>query len=175
MHVEKIILEDGRRAERHIDKTEGGERVVSLYAEEPRPMNLEKRVRQKFKEVLAEECVETIKDGQVIDSKVSSIEPKVEMRLVEHVAKAENPVFNAQGFVTRDEFKEVMLTSIEAILAARQDAKPVMAAQAVPQFRAQAVVEERVAAEEKNNTLTLVVLGAFVVIQIGLFALLWLC
>jgi hypothetical protein len=42
--IESLVLDDGRRAERHITLDANGNEVIEIFAEEKRPLKLEKRI-----------------------------------------------------------------------------------------------------------------------------------
>lgn len=128
--TEKWTLDDGRRAERRVTEQncEDGqiERVVELHVEDERPLKLQQRVVEKSKPIVYERKIEKIDPitGSVIDQKIESIEPKVQMQLVKHVQSSYDNV-NAQSFqedhVTK---KEMIDTIVTAIKAAFEIAKP---------------------------------------------------
>ena len=86
--VEKVYLDDGRVAERHISTNESGEQVIELYVEPKKSLVLDRRVINKHKPVLSEQIIETIQDGQIVDRKVMSIEPNTKLQVVEHLGVA---------------------------------------------------------------------------------------
>jgi|APGre2960657373_1045057.scaffolds.fasta_scaffold00820_13 hypothetical protein len=93
-NVEKWILEDGRKAEKRIEEvfdhtSMTSEKVVELHMEDERPLKLKQRVIEKSKPVIFERKVETVdNNGNVVDVKIESAEPRVPMQLVEHIAVA---------------------------------------------------------------------------------------
>lgn len=123
--TEKWMLDDGRRAERRVTEniSENGqsERVVELHVEDERPLKLQQRVVEKSKPVVYERMVETLdpKTGSVIEQKVESIEPKVQMQLVEHIASANTVAAQSiqddcDCHVTKAEMIETILAAIKA-------------------------------------------------------------
>lgn len=93
-NVEKWTLEDGRKAEKRIHEVVDhanmtAEKVVELHMEDERPLKLKQRVIEKSKPVIFERKIETVdSNGNVVDVKVESAEPRVPMQLVEHIAVA---------------------------------------------------------------------------------------
>lgn len=100
-NVEKWTLEDGRKAEKRIHEVVDhasmtSEKVVELHMEDERPLKLKQRVVEKSKPVIFERKIETVDaNGNVVDVKVESAEPRVPMQLVEHIAVANSVA--AQG------------------------------------------------------------------------------
>jgi hypothetical protein len=129
--TEKWTLEDGRRAERrvteHVTGAGESEKLVELYLEEERPVFLSQRVIEKKKPFVYERKVETVdRDGNVVDLKTESIEPRVDMKIVEHIV-AQSQV-NAQSVkddcdchVTKDEMIDTIIAAIKADRQARPD------------------------------------------------------
>jgi len=180
--VEQIYLEDGREAERHV-KEEGDERVLELYVEPPKPVpvkNLEKRVIEKRRPVVYERVIETIEGDKVLDRKVEAIDPKVEMKLLEHhvaaqpkveaQAIAEAPREEEKEYVTKEDLQKAILAAVKAVKKQRVVEEPVAEeepAEEVPtKLSMQQVVGERV---QKSNTATLINIGLGVLIaaQVG--------
>lgn len=126
--TEKWTLNDGRRAERRVTEQncDNGqtERVVELHVEDERPLKLQQRVVEKSKPIVYERKIETIDPhtGSVVDQKVESMEPRVQMQLVEHIASASasaNSV-TAQSVqedcdchVTREEMVDAIVTALK--------------------------------------------------------------
>jgi len=117
--IEKWTLEDGRRAERHI-KDSGEERIIELHIEDERPLRLQQRITERTKPFLYEREIEIVdKSGNVVEKKVESVEPKVQMQLVEHIV-ANNSV-SAQSVkedcgchVTKEEMVDTFISAIKA-------------------------------------------------------------
>lgn len=84
IETKQIYLRDGRHAEEKVTK-EDGVKTVELYAEPERQLHLASRVVEKTKPVVYERIVETIKDGNVIETKVESTEPEVRTELRRHI------------------------------------------------------------------------------------------
>src|SRR5437868_3696539 len=125
--TEKWTLEDGRRAERRVTENVNpsgeAERVVELHVEDERPLRLQQRVVEKRKPFVYEREIHTIdKSGVVVEKKVESIEPKVQMQLVEHLVAqngvsalaTEQPVEDNPCHVTKEEMIETIVTAIKA-------------------------------------------------------------
>lgn len=167
LKVERFHTEDGRIAERHISTNETGEVVEELFIEDRRPLKLEKRVTKKHKEVLAEQRVETIKDGEVVDVQVQALEPKSRLQVVEHIAVADRSEINPSNYISRKELGPVVAEAVVAGVSALM-ANPVTA-QAItkPVFTSQAVIEDRVETKKKNEMTTYIIYGIAIVAQVG--------
>lgn len=120
--IEKWTLEDGRRAERHV-KDSGEERVIELHVEDERPLRLQQRIVEKTKPFVYEREIEVVdKSGNVVEKKVESVEPKVQMQLVEHLGVAAGDTFSAQSVkeddcdchVTKEEMVDTIISAIKA-------------------------------------------------------------
>ena len=131
-NVEKWVLDDGRRAEKRVTEVKNedgqGERVIELHIEDARPMRLQQRVVEKTKPFVFERMVSTVdpQTGEVVDQKLESIEPKIQMQLVEHISTT-NPnvstlnVDDCDCHVTKEEMIE---TVIAAVKAAKDNERP---------------------------------------------------
>lgn len=127
----KWTLDDGRRAERRVmeQKKDDGvvERVVELHVEDERPLKLQQRVIEKSKPIIYEREIETLdtNTGEILDRKIESIEPKVQMQIVEHITSSVNSnVVSAQSiqsaqsdcdcYVTKEEMIDTIVSAIKA-------------------------------------------------------------
>jgi hypothetical protein len=114
--IEKIRLEDGRHGERKVVEekdcdTGEGVVVTEVWEEAPKVMPLTKRVTEKKRPIVVERTIETIKDEQVVDVQVESLEPKVELQFKEHIVRAGSPLkkdCKCKEFVTEDRVKELL-------------------------------------------------------------------
>lgn len=171
--VEKFTLEDGRMAERHITINDDGEKVVEVFVQEKLPLKLEKRVTEKKKEVVHEQKIETIKDGEVVEVKVLSTEPSVKMELREHIGKADNNQIGTLNYATKKDLIEVVTQAVVAGVAASKPQVVIQqpAAQPAPKplFRAQSVVEENVAAKKKSDGLQIGIMVVALIAQVAFF------
>ena len=166
--IEKFVTGDGRRAEKHINLDENGNKVISFFAEEERPLKLEKRVKQVFKPMLVEEHVETIKDGQVIDMKVSSTEPKTNLELREHIAVADKSIIGSDKYVSKEEVAELVAQGVVAGLNASKGMKMSQAIQPENPFRVQNAVEQRV--EDTTKTVKMSDVAMYTVLGVAIIA-----
>lgn len=133
IRVEKWTLDDGRRAERRVKEGNGGEKVVEYFVEDERPLRLKQRVVEKSKPFVFERHIQDLDaEGNVIEQKVESIEPKVQLQLVEHLGVAGNVTAQSSSkdedcdcHVTKEEMIETVVAAIKAAKVANGDSAPV--------------------------------------------------
>jgi hypothetical protein len=116
--VEKFRLKDGRYGEtkvREVVNEDNSETVYEHFEEEARPMHLRKRVVERKKPVVYERVIESIDGEQVVERKVESCDPTVNMQLREHIALANPPVKEDPHYATVDDLKQAMLAVAEAV------------------------------------------------------------
>lgn len=139
--VTQIRLPDGRYGETRttetIDCPNGeGQRIYERYEEEPRALHLAERIVEKQKPVVVERTIETIRNGEVVETKVESIDPGVKMQLREHIALARTQaqaVDEQDCYVTKKDLSDVFIAAIEEFRNAQQ-----------PRVRLQEAVEQNV-------------------------------
>lgn len=148
--VKKIRLEDGRYGEVKTREakdceTGQGEVVYEHYEEEPRQLHLRQRVTEKKRPVVYERTIESIDGNEVVERKVESIEPSVNMQLREHIGLARAEAQSVDPcYVTSQDLKDAMLEMAQAIRDGNSE--PVSAG---PRLRMQSVVEDSVQQSEK--------------------------
>lgn len=183
--VEKLVLEDGRVAERHVYTDVEGNEVVEMYAEPQKSLSLNRRIVNKVKPVLVEQVIETIKDGEVVDREVHSTEAPVKMQLREHIKRYDRPV--ASETVTQEQIANIVAQTVSQTLEAQAAVKqepeiyteapmpPVIKIQSVQPkqavFSAQSVVAERVEEKKSSDLWTVLAIGFSVILQIA--AVVW--
>lgn len=125
LKIEKWTLEDGRRAERRVMEQVVGdevERVIEVHVEDNRPLKLQQRVIEKSKPIVYERKIETVDaNGNIVDAKIESIDPKVQMQLVEHIGtvnqaetvSAMSVTEDCDCHVTREEMLETIIAAIK--------------------------------------------------------------
>lgn len=137
-NTEKWTLEDGRRAERRtietVNPTGEAEKVIELHVEDERPMRLQQRIVEKRKPLVYEREIQTVDaQGNIIEKKVESVEPRSHMQLVEHIAVASEQVAaqsvkeDCDCHVTKDEMIETIVAAVKSI----RDEKPKMGMRAM--------------------------------------------
>lgn len=126
-NTEKWTLEDGRRAERrvvdNVAPTGEGERTIELHVEDERPLKLQQRIVEKSKPFIYERETHTVdKNGNIVEKKVESAEPKISMQLVEHIAtESEHKSLMAQNVsdndchVTKEEMIDTIITAVKTL------------------------------------------------------------
>jgi lysozyme family protein len=160
-NVEKIMMEDGRMAERRVTLDDNGDTHIELWAEEPRNLKLESRIVEKHATIVSERKIEMVdEDGQIVNVKVESVDPKSRMELVQHIGLATDA--NVSKYATKEELKEVVVAAVSEIQA--QGMNQNVAAQTIAPFpphpfmNAQSVVATNV--ESKSlGTMDMVLMG----------------
>ena len=121
--IEKFRLKDGRYGETKISEVKDAEEagrtevVYEHFEEEPRQLQLRKRVVEKKRPVVYERVVESIDGEQVVERKVESCDPTINMQLREHIALAVPPVDEKPDpcYATVDDLKQAMLAVAETV------------------------------------------------------------
>ena len=176
--VQRMTLDDGRNAERHISINEEGNEIVEIFAEEKRPLKLEKRIHREFKNVVAKETHETIKDGEVALVEVRSGESEVPLKIVDRIGIADHAKLIDGDYVRKDEIGKIVADSVvTGVSALLENMEPVDQAQAqaqpVASFRAQAVVENNVLEKNKSENSTNLIMAVILVAQLAFFGYLF--
>jgi hypothetical protein len=166
---EKIMLEDGRRAERIItgsydpEKQESVE-VVETWVEPKVEQRLARRQITKTRPCVCERQTELIDEntGDIIQTEVETIDPEVKLQVKERIVSAasvSSPKDN--GVVTREELREDIKDAI--VILANTLGKP---ADDVP-FSVQNVIEDRVDSNKVSIT-NVVLLGIIAAVAGGI-------
>ena len=115
-NVEKIMMEDGRMAERRVTVDDNGDKHIELWSEEPRNLKLESRIVEKHATIVSERKIEMVNDeGEIVNVKVESVDPKSRMELVQHIGLATDK--NVSKYATKEELKEVVIAAVSEIQA----------------------------------------------------------
>lgn len=163
--VEQVRLKDGRYAEikTHEQKdcdSGQGEVVYEHYEEEPRQLHLKKRVTEKRKPIVYERVIEAIEGNEVVEKRVESCEPQVQMQLREHIGLAKAQAQEVDPcYATCSDLKEAMLAVAEAV---RESSQPAPSA-APRKARMQAVVEDEVKQTDTWGVVEWILLGVIAV------------
>jgi hypothetical protein len=170
--VEAMTLQDGRRAERHCYVDEQGKEIVEIFAEDKKPLKLEKRVVRESKTVLARETTETVRDGEVIEKQVVEI-PEPVMQLTQHIGLANHAKVVDGEYVSRKEVEQLVtdgvVAGITTLLESKRESLPMQLTCSEKRVSAQAVVEQNVEDKQsQNNWLNYALIG-LVVAQVGVF------
>ena len=177
VNVKNLTLDDGRRAERHVTTDELGNEIVEIFAEERRPLKMEKRIVREHKRIVAKETHETIKDGEVAHIEVRSLEPEVPLQVRERIGLVDHHKVVDGDYVRKDEIGKLVADSVvTGVSALMESMEPVIhhrepqhVVHEEPIFHAQSVVEQNVADKNKNNGLINMVMGVILVAQLGFF------
>lgn len=175
IRIEQVVLDDGRRAERHTAVEDNGDEIIEVFAEEKRPLKLEKRVRREMKQVVAKEIHEQVRDGVVTYQEVHSLEPEIPLQIRERIGVADHAKIVDGDYIRKEEIGPMIADGVVAGLAAVMDKmQPVMVNQAssnlradAPVFTAQSIVEQNVEEKKNKDWITNVTMGVLVVLQAG--------
>jgi hypothetical protein len=175
VEVKQLTLDDGRRAERHVSHDSGNE-VVEIFAEERRPLKMEKRIIREHKQIVSKETHETIKDGEVSHIEVRSLEPEVPLQVRERIGLVDHHKVVDGDYVRKDEIGQIVADSVVTGVAALMDNMdhPVVHEDKQPMFHAQSVVENNVAEKKKSDGMANVVMGVLLVAQLAFFGYMFL-
>jgi hypothetical protein len=175
--IETLTLDDGRRAERHITIDEKGQEVVEIFAEEKRPLKLEKRILREYKNVISKEVHQTVKDGEVAYEEIHSTEPEVPLQLRSRVGVTDHYKVVDGDYVRKDEIGSLIADGVVAgVTALMEQYEPVSAQKqpSQPALKAQEVVEKTVENKKKNDMVVNVVMGIIILAQIAFFGYIFL-
>lgn len=175
VRVETITLDDGRRAERHVSIDSSGNEVVEIFAEEKRPLKLEKRIQREMKTVVAKETHETVRDGEVVMQEVRSMEADAPLQIRSKIGVADHAKVVDGDYVRKEEINKIVADSVVAgVSALMESMQPVIHKnEPEPIFKAQSVVEKNVEAKKAGDLTTIVVLAVLFVAQAGFIAYAW--
>lgn len=170
--VDRLYLEDGRLAERHVFVDENGNEVVEIFAEEKKPLKLEKRIVREKKEIVAKEVHEKVKDGEVVEKVVMSAFDEKPLKVVERIGVADHAKLVDDDYVKKEELKEVIKESVVAAVATLVEKNDKVLGMdkkhsEEKQMTARMMVEQNVAKKKKNDTLVNAVLMLIVMAQVG--------
>lgn len=157
-NVEKIMMEDGRMAERRTIVDENGDKHIELWVEEPRNLKLESCIHEKHATIVSERKIEMVnEDGEITDVKIESVDPQSNMKLVKHLGVATDK--NVSKYATKDELKEVVVAAVSEIQSQNMNVEAQQAAPLPPPFmNAQSVVANNIE-ENKWGTMDKVLMG----------------
>ncbi len=174
VEVKQLTLDDGRRAERHVTHDSDGNEVVEIFAEERRPLKMEKRIVREYKQIVSKETHETIKDGEVSHIEVRSLEPDVPLQVRERIGIVDHHKVVDGDYVRKDEIGQIVADSVVAGVSALMENTEPVVHHDEPMFHAQSVVEKNVASKKKSDRTTNVVMGIILVAQMGFFSYMFL-
>jgi hypothetical protein len=174
VEIEKTML-DGRYAERHTSYVANSEScpsgtIVEIFAEEKRPLHLEKRIIQTHKNIVSEERIEYIKDGEIVEVEVKSLDPTANatMQIKEHIGIADHAKFIDGEYVTKKELGPVISDAVVAGIASLLENVEVVQQKIEPsQFTAQKQIAERMEQKKGNDTVVNMVLLCLIICQLA--------
>lgn len=168
LRVETLTLDDGRRAERHVSNDEAGNEVVEIFAEEKRPLKLEKRLVREFKNVVSKEVHQTVKDGEIVLEEVHALEPNVPLQVRERIGVANHHKVVDGDYVRKEEIHKMIADGVvSGVSALMENMEPIIHPKSEQTFRAQSIVEKNVEEKKKSDMTTYIILGAIVVVQVA--------
>ncbi len=175
--IEKITLDDGRRAERHIKTDENGNEVIEVFAEEKIPLKLEKRIVRETKNIISKEIHQTVKDGEVAFEEVYSLEPEVPLQIREKIAVADHAKVVDGDYVRKEDLKAIVADSVVAGVSALMESAEFQVqgknnsapSRSEPIFKAQEIVEKNVQEKNKSNVTGTVIVSLVFAVQVAIF------
>ena len=186
LKIEKLTLEDGRHAERHTSLDTSGNEVVEIFAEEKRPLKLEKRIVREFKNVLAKETHQTIKEGEIAQEEVHANEmAEMPLKIVQKLGTPDHDRVVDGDYVKREEIGNIVAESVVAGISALMEnmkhvpqaelseihaetAVPSVAKAIAPVMNAFSVVENNVQQKKKGNMTNIIILVGILVVQVAI-------
>lgn len=175
--VEIITLEDGRRAEKHVSFDENGNEVIEIFAEEKRPVKLEKRVIRQRKNIVAKETHQTVRDGDVVLEEIVALEPEVPLQIRERLGIVDHAKIVDNDYVRKEDIAKLIadgvVTGVQALMEANEEEveQPQIAPQpALKRPTALQVVESNVEDKKKNEVVAISVLGVILLAQVAFVA-----
>jgi hypothetical protein len=177
--VKQLTLDDGRRAERHVSHDDSGNEVVEIFAEERRPLKMEKRIVREHKRIVAKETHETIKDGEISHIEVRSLEPEVPLQVRERIGLADHHKVVDGDYVRKEEIGKIVADSVvTGVAALMENMEPAVHhkddVDEMPVFHAQSVVAQNVAEKKKSDGMANIVMGVILIAQLAFFGYMFL-
>lgn len=174
--VESLTLDDGRRAERHVSTNEQNQEVVEIFAEEKRPLKLEKRIVREYKNVVSKEIHQTVKDGEVAYEEVHSTDQEVPLQLRSRVGIVDHNKIVDGDYVRKEEIGNLIadgvVAGMNAIMEKFEPTAKIIENQ--PVFKAQEVVEKSVEQNKKNDMIINLIMGVIILAQVAIFGYIFL-
>ncbi len=175
IQVKQLTLDDGRRAERHVTHDDSGNEVVEIFAEERRPLKMEKRIVREYKKIVSKETHETIKDGEISHIEVRSLEPEIPLQVRERIGVADHHKVIDGDYVRKEEIGKIVADSVvTGVTALMEGMDPVAHHDEQPMFHAQSVVEKNVADKNKSDGMANIVMGIILIAQCAFFGYMFL-
>jgi hypothetical protein len=170
LKVESLVLDDGRRAERHTTVDANGNVVVEIFAEEKRPLKLEKRILREMKNIVSKETHQVVKDGEVSFEEILSLEPEVPLQVRSRIGVVDHAKVVDGDYVRKDEIGKIIEDGVVAgVSALMEQMEPIKAQSVGKVLKAQEVVEKNVEEKKKGDSTINIILGVVIVIQLAFF------
>lgn len=131
VEIERTIL-DGRVAERHTSFNEDGDKIVEIFAEDKRPLHLEKRIVQKHKNIVAEERTEYVKNGEIVEVEVKALDSGAPLQVQEHLGIADHASVMDGQYATKHDVKDAVIAGIHELVDSMDFEPAPVQAMAVP-------------------------------------------
>ncbi len=174
IQIKQLTLDDGRRAERHVSHDDNGNEVIEIFAEERRPLKMEKRIIREHKKIVAKETHETIKDGEISHIEVRSLEPEVPMQIRERIGIPEHHKVVDGDYVRKEEIGQIVADSVVTGVAALMENMDPVVNVDEPMFHAQSVVEKNVSDKKKSDGMANILMGIILIGQVVFFGYMFL-
>lgn len=172
VRVETLTLDDGRRAERHVTSNDGVNEVIEVFAEEKRPLKLEKRITREMKNIVAKETHETIKDGEVAYEEILSLEPETPLRTMSRIGVVDHHKVVDGDYVRKEEIDKMIANGVVAGMTALMEHMEPKINQSVP--KAQELVEKSVEEKKGSDKTVNIIMVAIIIVQIAFFGYIFL-
>ena len=169
--VESLTLDDGRRAERHVSLNDQGNQVVEIFAEEKRPLKLEKRIVREMKQIVAKETHEVVRDGEVIASEVHSVAPDVPLQLRQKIGLVDHAKVVDGDYVRKEEVGQIVADGVVAGVTALMQSQP----QSMGMVKSsRQIVEQNVEEKKGGNWVAIGIMGVVLLVQVAVICWLFL-
>jgi flagellar biosynthesis GTPase FlhF len=170
LKVESLTLDDGRKAERHVTVDVNGNELVEIFAEEKRPLKLEKRIIRESKNIISKEIHQTVKDGEIAYEEVHAMESEAPLQVRERIGVVQHAKIVDGDYVRKDEIQNLIAEGVVAgVSALMENMEPLSKQSNKSIFKAQEVVEKNVEEKKKNDVVVNAILGCVIVAQLVFF------
>ncbi len=169
VEIERTIL-DGRVAERHTSFNENGDKIVEIFAEDKRPLHLEKRIVQKHKNIVSEERTEYVKNGEIVEVEVKAVDSGAKMQLREHIGVADHASVADGHYVTKHDVAEAVVAGITTLMDSMEvEALKDRAGHSVqsPTMSALQMTEQHIEEKKETNATTIMIMSMLVMAQLA--------
>lgn len=166
-----FLLEDGRRAERVVKEDDGceGTKTIEVYAEPKIEMKLNQRIIEKKKPIVFERETEFLdENGEVVEKTVESMEPKVNMQVVDRIVSAASLHEDVlpDCSVTREELRDDIAQAMITLAKTLKSGEEPVAMMSSPKVSMQSVIEDRIQAKSGSSNIANYILLAVIAAQV---------